>query len=183
MRNRYKNTVKELWHDSYWDYPLSGLALYKGDKVYFNTIYGSDSITITKDEPINRVLLNILPSYIIDYIKKHLYDEEVDIFNATDEEYEAGPDKDFRECGIMWERGIINVCIGPKYQLYKMSDNILQIYESNHKLFEKCMGDRTQINSGMDKYNNEKIDINIKDHIDNFEKIEKIYLSDFVAKG
>jgi hypothetical protein len=44
-----KDKPQILWHYKYWDYPLDGVALYKGDFVYFD--YKEDKIiTITEEE-------------------------------------------------------------------------------------------------------------------------------------
>jgi hypothetical protein len=142
---------KILFSLCYYDHPLTGLSLWKGEKVYFNVASdtqrwwyrkpGCAGDDTTAEEPEWDPLTQDFTPEVVTFINTHLADDETQI-----------------------QMGKISVLIGPEiieieeeisYDLYRLPHDILTAMEYNNVLFTQLLAEKAGEWYG--KYNAQKI--------------------------
>lgn len=115
------NQLKMLWHGSFWDQPLNGLAEYNGEKVFFVVDSGE---MVDQDSYPTEVKVAIA-RHKISKDKKDLEVEDYDIYYDESEEVEDGR---------------YSVLEDTFYKIYRIPSNILKEYEDRNTEFCEMVG-------------------------------------------
>ncbi|KKM03060.1 hypothetical protein LCGC14_1778220 [marine sediment metagenome] len=138
------NNVKLIWVHDYWDGIESGLALYNGNKVWIRYDYSSDIVYDGEfyDGNYYTTNLNSLPISL----KNHIHDNDLNLYELDGlkledcfvdvTECDESPEiiKNWRENTEFYA---ITVWKYRLYFIYPLEDNIIDILEKNHQLYQE----------------------------------------------
>lgn len=113
-------SLKMLWHGSFWDHPLNGMAEYNGERVYF---------TIDSWETIDQ---ESYPPEIIAAIAKHKISKDEKELEVEDYYIDYDDSEEEEDKYSVHEHTF--------YKIYRMPANVLKAYEAGNMEFCEMVG-------------------------------------------
>lgn len=159
-----------IWYDNFWDYPISGLAEFKGERFYFDL---KDS-----NDPIDKYSL---PKDVLEKIHRI----EMKFMKKMDELF---GDEDTEDIGSV-DNYVINrydsFIVRPKvsYTLYRVPPDIMKCYLKNYKKWRESRNESVELDEdtikSLENYEGRRI---TREDIPSFESIGVFLYEGFEKK-